>query len=215
MRDVLLNWSLGVNFGWGLLGLNIFAQWAHDPDIRPLMGTQISAPDLNGLDPLRVSRILPAARASNTALDAHHAASETVADQIQIDGLGNDFIAPLKRNSRRMIARAIFEEADPASAAERLSPYSHLLTASNWTANWLKAATGREAKIIFEGVDPSLFCPGPRSGWLDACKFYIFSGGKLEWRKGQDLTLLAFKRFAERHPDAVLVTASRRATSPK
>jgi glycosyltransferase involved in cell wall biosynthesis len=35
----------------------------------------------------------------------------------------------------------------------------------------------------------------------------VFSGGKLERRKGQDLVLLAFAAFAARHPDAVLVTA--------
>jgi glycosyltransferase involved in cell wall biosynthesis len=35
----------------------------------------------------------------------------------------------------------------------------------------------------------------------------VFSGGKLERRKGQDLALAAFKVFAARHPDALLVTA--------
>jgi hypothetical protein len=35
----------------------------------------------------------------------------------------------------------------------------------------------------------------------------VFSGGKLEHRKGQDLVIRAFVRFVQRHPDAVLVTA--------
>ncbi len=38
-------------------------------------------------------------------------------------------------------------------------------------------------------------------------KFWVFSGGKLDFRKGQDIVLAAFKRFAENHKDAVLVTA--------
>lgn len=42
---------------------------------------------------------------------------------------------------------------------------------------------------------------------LDPTKFYVFSGGKIEYRKGQDLTLLAFREFARRHDDVVLVTA--------
>jgi len=35
----------------------------------------------------------------------------------------------------------------------------------------------------------------------------FFSGGKLEYRKAQDLVLLAFRAFHSRHPEAVLVTA--------
>jgi len=38
-------------------------------------------------------------------------------------------------------------------------------------------------------------------------RFLVFSGGKLEPRKGQDLVLMAFKIFAARHPEAMLVTA--------
>ena len=82
-----------------------------------------------------------------------------------------------------------------------------LLTASTWNAALLRGATGRNATVIHEGVDLSMFYPAPRSGWLDLDRFYIFSGGKVEHRKGQDLVLLAFKHFAARHPDAMLVTA--------
>ena len=42
-------------------------------------------------------------------------------------------------------------------------------------------------------------------------RFLIFSGGKMELRKGQDIVLAAFKIFARRHPEATLVTASLRA----
>jgi glycosyltransferase involved in cell wall biosynthesis len=38
-------------------------------------------------------------------------------------------------------------------------------------------------------------------------KFVIFSGGKLEHRKGQDIVLAAFREFYKRHPDSVLLTA--------
>jgi hypothetical protein len=33
MRDVILNWELGSNFGWGIMGLNIFAQCANDAEV--------------------------------------------------------------------------------------------------------------------------------------------------------------------------------------
>ena len=37
-------------------------------------------------------------------------------------------------------------------------------------------------------------------------QFVIFAGGKLEYRKGQDIVLKAFKIFHQRHPNSILVT---------
>jgi glycosyltransferase involved in cell wall biosynthesis len=81
--------------------------------------------------------------------------------------------------------------------------YDALLCGSTWNADLLSSSTGRPVKVIFEGVDTSIFCPGTKSGVLSPDKFYVFSGGKLEYRKGQDLTLLAFREFSRKHADAV------------
>ncbi len=70
----------------------------------------------------------------------------------------------------------------------------------------LKANCSKRVEIVFEGIDPSQFHPAPKSGVLDKSRFYIFSGGKVEFRKGHDLVLLAFREFSRRHDDAVLVT---------
>jgi glycosyltransferase involved in cell wall biosynthesis len=40
-----------------------------------------------------------------------------------------------------------------------------------------------------------------------SARFTVFSGGQLSIRKGQDLVLAAFRAFAERHSDALLLTA--------
>jgi glycosyltransferase involved in cell wall biosynthesis len=61
-------------------------------------------------------------------------------------------------------------------------------------------------RTVLQGVDPALFHPAPRRGLMPD-RFLVFSGGKLERRKGQDLVLAAFRVFAQRHPDALLVTA--------
>jgi glycosyltransferase involved in cell wall biosynthesis len=75
------------------------------------------------------------------------------------------------------------------------------------TPDLLKAKTRKRVEVIHEGVDDTHFRPRARPGRLDQSKFYIFSGGKVEYRKGHDLVLLAFKEFSRRHDDAVLVTA--------
>ena len=88
-----------------------------------------------------------------------------------------------------------------------LASFDALLCGSNWNAEIIRARTGRSPKVIFEGIDQSLFCPGPRSGLIDPANFYIFSGGKIEFRKGQDLVLRAFREFSRRQADAILITA--------
>src|SRR5690606_6281917 len=61
-----------------------------------------------------------------------------------------------------------------------------------------------------QGVDTDLFRPVPQAVQRDprfAGRFTVFSGGKLEYRKGQDLVVAAFKRFQQRRPEALLVAA--------
>jgi len=43
----------------------------------------------------------------------------------------------------------------------------------------------------------------------------IFSGGKFEFRKGQDIVITAFKRFREKHPEALLVTCWQNLNQPE
>lgn len=208
MKNVFLNWQLGNTFGWGILGLNVFSHWANDPEIRPLMGRPITDGDVAMLDPLRWNRVRDAMTCSNEFLAALEAdaGGNTHIDAVLVDSIGNGF-APSHCFGSRNIARCIFENTDLLLAHDTLSRYDDLLVASNWNAQLLEQATGRQARVIFEGVDTSLFCPAPKSGIMDRDTFHVFSGGKVEFRKGQDLVLLAFKHFHERHSDSVLVTA--------
>jgi len=208
MRRVFLNWQLNNGFGWGILGLNLFFQWAEDRAIRVQMGAPITDKDVAMTDPLRLRRVMPAIVASNQFLGSCRPEPDgsVKLDAIVIDALGNGFSGS-RLIGRPNVARCIFENTDLRAAPALLARYGELLTASNWNAELLQNATGRAPKVIFEGVDTSIFCPGSRSGVMDPGKFYIFSGGKVEYRKAQDLVLLAFKRFSQARPDAVLVTA--------
>ena len=60
---------------------------------------------------------------------------------------------------------------------------------------------------VLQGVDTSLFHPAPRARTIPPDRFVVFSGGKLELRKGQDLVLAAFRAFHARHPEALLLAA--------
>ena len=163
---------------------------------------------LSLIDPLRLSVVSKAIEASNHFVDV---VAKTPGPRVDLDGTVIELVAPYDLPTRvfgkRNIGRCIFENANVAAFEGRLGKFDALLCGSNWNANILREQTGRDAGVIFEGIDPSLFCPGARSGIMDPDKFYIFSGGKVELRKGQDLVLRAFKEFSRRHDNAVLVTA--------
>ncbi|HEV8257581.1 MAG TPA: glycosyltransferase family 4 protein [Casimicrobiaceae bacterium] len=207
-KAVWLGWELNSKSGWGILGLNLFFQWATRADITPIMAYAINNEALWLVDPLRLSAVSKAIAFSNNFANV---VAKTPGPRVDFDGTVIDGISQPDRPSRifgrRNIGRCIFDNANIANFERHLDKYDALLCGSNWNADIIREQTGRAVKVIFEGIDPSLFCPGPRSGVMDEDKFYIFSGGKVEPRKGQDLVLRAFKEFSKRRDNAVLVTA--------
>ena len=84
--------------------------------------------------------------------------------------------------------------------------YDMFIAISRWNEAYLKSLNLHgPVHLCYQGIDSTLFHPGPSSG-LYRDRFVIFSGGKFEFRKGQDIVLAAFKRFHARHPDALLIT---------
>jgi glycosyltransferase involved in cell wall biosynthesis len=174
------------------------------------MALPISEGDLLALGPLR-RQLLAKEVAESNALAQRLAAVGSGAVSLNIPvihSLGNR-IDTARRGIRgtRNIGRMVFEETRLEDWPEEIKRYDVVVCASTWNADLLQARFGCAPILIHEGVDPSLFHPAPASGITDPSRFYIFTGGKVEFRKAQDLVLLAFKRFAERHDDAVLVTA--------
>ena len=59
---------------------------------------------------------------------------------------------------------------------------------------------------MHQGVDTALFNPEPVPLLLRR-SLVIFSGGKLENRKGQDIVIAAFRQLLRHYPDALLIAA--------
>lgn len=72
-----------------------------------------------------------------------------------------------------------------------------------WNQAVLKKLGLPNTELFLHGIDSSLFYPRPKR---KQNRFVVFSGGKLEYRKGQDIVVAAFRQFAKRHSDAVLAT---------
>ncbi len=85
--------------------------------------------------------------------------------------------------------------------------FRRIIAGSRWNADVLGEIGMADVAMCHQGVDASVFFPGPRGDCFGTDRFVIFSGGQLHLRKGQDLVLAAFAAFHRRHPDSLLVTA--------
>lgn len=124
--------------------------------------------------------------------------------------LGNGMEARPERlpDGVRCAGLVVFEDpgALTAEAVERLRAYDALVAPSRWVAGMLADAGIAEVPVCHQGYDERVFFPRPRErqGGLR-----VFSGGKLEFRKAQDIAVEAFKRFRAlpEGREAVLVCA--------
>ena len=214
MTRVLLAWQISNFSGWGLVGLHTFCHWALSGDLQPVMGSPIGPDELNFVNPLGMAQIGATAMQSNTVGESIESLMRSWNGQVTLDfpvihAVGNDFSTPAPglRGSRNL-GRIVYEDANTLTGArQRGRDYDCLICISEWNAAGLRQACSTPVVITYEGIDPAIFFPGPRSGITDPGRFYIFSGGKIEHRKAQDLVLLAFREFAARHPEAMLVTS--------
>jgi glycosyltransferase involved in cell wall biosynthesis len=214
LKPILLSWQAASTFGWGVVGLNIFHQWAMSDDIKPLMGQPIRELTLSETDSARVDRFCAAVADSNqfaAELALASGAGSVKVDMPVVRSLGNGFKSRFAAVGPRNIGRAVFEDADVDidGALARLDAYDAIVCASSWNADLLQGHARAPVLVIPEAVDHALFHPAPKLGLLSPDRFYIFSGGKIEYRKAQDLVIEAFREFSRTHDDAVLVTAWR------
>jgi glycosyltransferase involved in cell wall biosynthesis len=193
---LVFDWQVSAFFGWGVYGLNLALELARDPTIeartsRPIEPRQI------GVDALRASALLPFLARSSQGPPPPR-------DGTWLQSLGNNFLPTRLPQAR--IGVIFFESPLSAEAIERARGYEVIVAGSSWNAEVLKAAGFDNVRTIMQGVDRSLFHPAPKRNLFPG-RFLIFSGGKPEPRKGQDIVVAAFRIFARCHPEAMLVTA--------
>ncbi len=103
------------------------------------------------------------------------------------------------------LAYTFFEFPLGPNAAANAAKYDVVFCGSTWCLNRMREAGITNGEVLIQGVDHEIFHPAPPRP--SSSSFRIFSGGKFEWRKGQDLVIAAFKEFSRAHPEAHLVCA--------
>lgn len=82
--------------------------------------------------------------------------------------------------------------------------FDHVVAGSSWCQEILNQAGVIDTSVIIQGIAPEYFEVPPRK---EDGKFIVFSGGKLERRKSQDVVAKAMKVMMDRHKDVYLCCA--------
>ncbi|CAO3363183.1 hypothetical protein [Azospirillum melinis] len=207
--NLAFTWQLTEVHGWGLVGVHTalyLADVGRPPLLleKPLMGT-LRPENREKLQPLEAPYQQIAAMADNAKghmlllkeFDVLHA-------------LGNGFTAggPSTRfRGRRNIGVIAYEDTRfTPEVMARARQYDRIVVHSTYNRQLLEIWGFDNVGLAFQGIDPTEMVEAEPSGRFGD-RFVVFSGGKLEFRKGQDIVLAAFRAFRQRHPDALLVTA--------
>jgi tetratricopeptide (TPR) repeat protein/glycosyltransferase involved in cell wall biosynthesis len=209
VRRVGVDWQVGASSGWGIYGLNLVRRCRERADVEPLL---LTAPALDGVPRELADRLATVvdAFAQLTELSRAHAGATLSAGFPVLRALGNGLLGhepAVRLASPRDVGVVFFEDTllDEAALA-RGRHLARLVAGSSWNAEVLRAHGLTNVVTVLQGVDSALFHPAPRTGRF-AGRFVVFSGGKLEYRKGQDIVVAAFREFRRRHPEALLLTA--------
>ena len=85
--------------------------------------------------------------------------------------------------------------------------YDTIVAGSRWCEHVLRHYGLDSVSTILQGVDSTIFNAHSSEKEYRKDAFVVFSGGKFELRKGQDLVIRAFKALQDRHRDVLLVCA--------
>ena len=220
IKRLAVSWQLSDLHGWGIFGLNLVQTLVRHGPVTPMILTEptlleASEEELQELRPLisEMRKVIATIKAQGQSA---HSAQIAV-----LHALGPDFKQGEASNMLRFkqgeasnmlsgepnIGFTFFEKGKfAADAIERANAYDRILAGSTWNRDYGRASGIRDIEFVSQGVDTSLFHPSSPSNAYSN-HFTIFSGGKLELRKGQDLVVAAFRIFHDRHPDSLLITS--------
>ncbi len=119
---------------------------------------------------------------------------------------GHEFTPQCPARARVNLGNAVFEQELTARSVENARRFDVLFTASTWCLERLREKGLEHGALLLQGINTRVFHPAPGGGGAGG-HFVLFSGGKFELRKGQDLVLAAFRVLSRKFPDMILVTA--------
>lgn len=181
--NIIFPWKVGQATGWGRYGLGLALA------LRRLgVGVTLTDGVSEDAGPIHAARFL----------------LERLQDgpKIVLHSVGNTF-DPCPASSHDLRAALVVAESTTLTPAQvaNLRTYDLILSGCAWFCDVL-AAHDVPSQAFPQGVDTPTFSPNrqrpPRS---PNDPFLIFSGGKIEYRKGHDLVIETFKQLRRRFPE--------------
>jgi len=199
-RVIYLALPIGSNFGWGVCGKYIAREMARRAEVK-LITSQLDVQVVGDeFEYARLRQLLPVTPELTD-----------LATSPLLQCIGGSNMAPMRADlrSQHTVGYTFFEDSRlrPEAIETARREYQRVATGSSWCTKVLKEHGLENVSTVIQGVDRAIFFPHELESRLFGDQFLIFSGGKFEFRKGQDLVIRAFKVMADRHPDVTLVTA--------
>lgn len=203
-NHIVVGWRLSSVSGWGIYGQNLTYQLIK----KGRTPTIFLKPHL--LDPSehQIKSIQPIIKKQTHLEPIHQKIGLLRFECPVLHALRNDFLPSLAEQPALgdfNIAVIFFETSKISNEGlKRASEYDLIITGSKWNERILRQSGINNVTNIQQGVDTTIFYKKPKNN-IFGDKFVIFSGGKLEFRKGQDLVVSAFKIFHQKYPNSLLV----------
>lgn len=207
MKALGLAWQLSSVTGWGIYGLNLAMELMRRGSPQPVL---LKAPEMLQIDAIQAALLGP--------LVADQKKMEEIAKAKGPQQLSAPVLQALLPGFQPMSAGKLFRGTPDigviffedtrigAEDLERAKRFKLIVCGSNWNTDICRGAGLTNVVRVWQGVDPVSFHAGPRNKSLSQ-RFVVFSGGKFEHRKAQDLVVAAFKAFHSRHADALLLAS--------
>lgn len=198
----------GSAFGWGVLGKEITLALADLTDIRVLIPPEVDQRISDEVELYRIRKLL-------VGVEQH---GQQVGDSWRLNGPVIQAAASISQGLLPFVPHiappahvgyAVFEDnrLSPSVVANMRRHYRHVAAGSTYCADVLREYGFTDVSVIPHGVDSTLFSPRQESRKVFKDRFVIFSGGKFELRKGQDVVIRAYKVLQDRHPDVMLINS--------
>lgn len=208
-QKIYISMPRGINFGWGVCGIQLSLTLSELARVRYITDP-FTAEDIG--DPVQFKR-LSSLYLPKENLSTFSEENEPVILQHPIlQAIEGKSLRPLymKVKSPNVIGYIFFETPflNPDNVARANEYYDRIVAGSTWCQEVLEDQGVRNASTVIQGIDPALFHQETiqaRTDFRD--QFVVFSGGKLELRKGQDLVIRAFKVLQDRHHDVLLLNS--------
>lgn len=120
---------------------------------------------------------------------------------------GVDFESITKLRGTENYGYTFFENELNENSVKNAANHDLILGGSTWCREKMERAGIKNSGVLIQGIDPDVFYPIAEDKPDDT--FVLFSGGKFELRKGQDLVLKAVGILQKKYDDIVLVNVWR------